>query len=53
MINEQLIGKTIIKADIDGYGIELTFDDESVFVYGASDGGYSSYDFYEKGEFEE
>ena len=43
--NSRLIGKTIKKADIDGGGIELTFDDGEVFVYEATDGGYSSWEF--------
>lgn len=42
---EQLIGRTIINAEIDGFGIILEFDDGSRFKYSASDGGYSSYEF--------
>lgn len=49
MINERLIGRTIVKADVDGCGIELTLDDGSVFFYNASDGGYSTYGFEDEG----
>lgn len=49
MSSERLIGRTIVKADVDGYGIEMTLDDGSVFVYGASDGGYSTYGFKDEG----
>lgn len=42
---EELIGKTILSAEVDGFGIALVFDDGSVFNYSASDGGYSTYDF--------
>ena len=42
-INEKLIGKTIKEADIDGFGVYLTFNDGSMFEYDASDGGYSHY----------
>ena len=45
MSNKRLIGRTIMEADVDGFGIELTLDDGSVFLYSASDGGYSSYGF--------
>ena len=45
MSNERLIGKKIVKADVNGYGMELVLDDGSVFVYSASDGGYSAYGF--------
>lgn len=41
--NEKLIGKTIKEADIDGFGVYLTFEDGSAFEYNASDGGYSRY----------
>ena len=42
---EELIGKTILTAEVDGFGIVLIFDDDSTFSYSASDGGYSTYDF--------
>ena len=44
---EELVGKTILAAEVDGFGIVLVFDDGSVFNYSASDGGYSTYDFTE------
>lgn len=50
-IQEQLKGKTISSAQVDGYGITLIFTDESQFDYEASDGGYSTFSFSElKGE---
>ena len=36
-----LIGKTIIEAKVDGFGIRLKLEDGSIFEYEASDGGYS------------
>lgn len=45
-----LIGKTIKAVELDGYGVKLRFTDGSKFEYDASDGGYSTFDFYEKGE---
>lgn len=42
---EELIGKTIVSAEVDGFSIELIFDDGSKFNYFASDGGYSTYEF--------
>jgi len=41
---KQLIGRTIVKADVDGFGIRLVLDDGSRFEYDASDGGYSSWE---------
>lgn len=49
-IEKEMIGKTIIKADIDGYGMTLTFDDGRIFSYSASDGGYSCYGFDDEDE---
>ena len=50
-IQEQLKGKTISFAKVDGDGITLIFTDESQFDYEASDGGYSTFSFSElKGE---
>lgn len=43
-INKQLEGQIIVKAEVTGYGIELTLSNGSVFTYSASDGGYSSWD---------
>lgn len=42
---KELIGKTIISAEVSGYAIELVFEDGSTFSYWASDGGYSTYEF--------
>lgn len=36
-----LAGKTIKKADVDGHGVCLDFEDGSSLTYNASDGGYS------------
>lgn len=45
MINEteKLIGKTISKIEIDGYGVYIKFTDDTELEYSASDGGYSSW----------
>ena len=50
MDEKDLIGKTIEKIDVDGYGVEIRFTDGTEFVYGASDGGYSSWDISKDGE---
>lgn len=50
MNEKDLIGKTIEKIDIDGYGIEIRFNDGTEFVYNASDGGYSCWDISKGGE---
>ena len=47
---EALIGRTITKAEVDGYGITLELDDGMTFLYGASDGGYSTWEVCEGGE---
>ena len=39
-----LIGKKIVSADVSGYSIKLELDDGSIFIYDASDGGYSSWE---------
>ena len=49
-ISKALIGKTITNAEVDGFGIVLYFDDNTIFDYNASDGGYSSYELRKKGE---
>lgn len=46
---DELVGRTITKAEVNGYGMELTFEDGRVFYFDASDGGYSSYGFGEEG----
>ena len=43
-IEKQLTGRKIVKASVDGFSVELTLDDGSVFEYDASDGGYSLYE---------
>ena len=48
--NEALEGKTIVSAKVDGFGIELTLDDGNKFLYSAADGGYSSWDFFDRNE---
>ena len=50
---EALIGRTIAKAEVDGYGITLELDDGKTFLYGASDGGYSTWEVCEGGELDE
>ena len=47
---ELLKDKTIAKCTIDGYGVYLKFTDGSELEYDASDGGYSSWQLYVKGE---
>ncbi len=42
--DEKLIGKTIVGAQIGGYGVELKFSDGSILDYSSSDGGYSSWE---------
>lgn len=49
-ISKALIGKTITNAIVDGYEVVLCFDDDTIFNYDASDGGYSSYGLRKKGE---
>lgn len=49
-IEERLVGKTIINAEVDGFGMTLTFDDGRIFSYSASDGGYSCYGFDDENE---
>jgi len=51
MNEKDLIGKTIEKIDIDGYGVEIHFTDGTELVYNASDAGYSCWDI-SKGEME-
>lgn len=44
MDERELIGKTISKIEIDGYGITIVTKDGYLLEYYASDGGYSSYE---------
>ncbi len=48
MSEKVLIGKTITKINIDGYGIFMTVDDGTALYYDASDGGYSLYEIYKE-----
>lgn len=41
---DDLIGRVIIAAEVDGFGIKLKLDDGSAFEYDASDGGYSTWE---------
>ena len=43
--NKRLADRTIVKADVNGYGIHLVFDNGVRFEYHASDGGYSCWEF--------
>lgn len=45
-----LTGATIVRAKVNEYGVTLTLSDGNVFVYEPSDGGYSTYEIYKKGE---
>lgn len=38
-----LVGKTIRKAEVTGYGIKLVMSDGTVLDYGSSDGGDSAW----------
>lgn len=49
-IDKKIIGKTIKKAKVDGSDVILEFTDGEVFEYIASDGGYSCFALYKKGE---
>ena len=46
--DNELIGKTIINAEVNCYGIRLWFDDDTIFDFDASDGGYSCWGFYSR-----
>lgn len=39
--NEKLIGKTIVHAEIGGYGVKLAFSDGSILDYNSSSDGDS------------
>ena len=41
--SRMLVGKTIAKAEITGFGVDLVFTDGTKLNYSASDGGYSSW----------
>ena len=42
--DKKLIGKTIVWAEIDGFGVRLEFSDGSSLDYSSSDGGYSCWE---------
>ena len=44
--NKMFEGKTIKRAEIDGFEITMDFDDGTTFIYEATDGGYSHYNLY-------
>lgn len=52
-IDKKIVGKTIKKAKVDGGDVILEFTDGEVFEYNASDGGYSCFELYKKGEYRE
>lgn len=44
-VNMRLEGNTIVKAEVNGFGVRLELSDGSVFDFDASDGGHSLYEF--------
>lgn len=46
---KKLVGRTIVKAEVNGYEVTLTLDDGTIFHYDASDGGMSFYEFRKEG----
>lgn len=48
----ELIGKTITKAEVGGCGVRLWFDDGMIFDFDAADGGYSCWELYSEAEAE-
>lgn len=49
-VEKRLVGKTIESVELSGSEVYLYFTDGSRFEYDASDGGYSTYNLYEKGD---
>ena len=48
MVEEaHLIGKTVKGINVDGFGVDITFTDGTVFYYNASDEGCSDWDIIE------
>ena len=41
-----LVGKTIRKAEVTGFGVKFVMSDGTVLDYDSSDGGYSAWDVY-------
>lgn len=50
MDEQILVGKTVAKIEVDGFDVEITFTDGTVFWYSASDGGYSNWDIYKSND---
>ena len=40
----KLIGKTVVSAEINGFGVTIKFSDGSILDYSSSDNGYSSWE---------
>lgn len=49
-INIILQNKIIKKAEVDGFGVYLEFKDGTFFNFDASDGGYSTYEYWTREE---
>ena len=43
-LDQELVGKTIAKIDVDGFEVLIVFTDGTKFTYSASDGGCSRWD---------
>lgn len=39
-----LVARTILKAEVDGFGVKLVLDNGTTFYYDATDGGCSSWE---------
>lgn len=50
---EALVARTILKAEVDGFGVKLVLDNGTTFYYDASDGGYSLWEIAKEDEREE
>ena len=48
--NKKLKGKTIKRANVTGHGVDIVFEDGTIFKYSASDGGYSCWRIRHKSE---
>ena len=42
---EEMIGKKIKNVKVDGFEVEIIFEDNTAFYYSASDGGYSCWSY--------
>lgn len=47
---EALVARTILKAEVDGFGIKLVLDNGTTFYYDASDGGCSLWEIEKENE---